>query len=114
MYSKLDDEFFVFNDFNSNEGILYSDEGQNFIPLCIAFHKIDVIEETTNCYRDIPVLLKNQDNDTIKAFLTQERILRTTSKVVPCKNNSKHVSLPESNRIITLKENQIEFGDNKR
>ena len=114
MYSKLDDEFFVFNDFNTNEGILYSDEGQNFIPLCIAFHKIDAIEETTNCYRDIPVLLKNQDNDTIKAFLTQERILRTTSKVVPCKNNYKHVSLPESNRIITLKENQIEFGDNKR
>lgn len=55
LYSKLDDEFFTFNDYNGNEAVLYSDEGRILIPQCVEINEIDVIEETKKCYKDYPI-----------------------------------------------------------
>ena len=105
LYSKLDDEFFTFNDFNGNEAILYSDEGRIFIPQCVEIKEIDVIEETKKCYKDFPVIFQN-NNNTIHGFITQEKILKTTSKIIPCKNNFQNIHLKNTKRVLIKKENK--------
>jgi hypothetical protein len=40
MYKKMDIEFFIFTDFNGNEAVLYTDQGQIFVPNCIQISKI--------------------------------------------------------------------------
>ena len=52
IFSKLEDEFFTFNDFNGNSAILYSDEGRIFVPKCIKINEINIIEKTKYCYKD--------------------------------------------------------------
>ena len=42
--SKLDDEFFIFNDFNGNSAVLYSDEERIFIPKCRKITQINIID----------------------------------------------------------------------
>ena len=86
LYTKLDDEFFTFYDFTGNEAILYSDQGRIFVPKCIEIDEIDVVELTEKCYVDFPVKL-NINNNTISAFLSQEKILKVTSKTTSCNNN---------------------------
>ena len=58
MYKKIDNEFFIFNDFNGNEAVLYTDQGQIFVPNCIQISKIEIIEKTERCYEDFPALIK--------------------------------------------------------
>ena len=113
LYTKIDDEFFTFSDFTGNEAILYSNEGQIFLPNCVVHTAINLIPETKECYRDIPIKLEI-NNATINAFLTKEKIIRTTSKLVPCSNNLKNVHLPQSKRIISMKENRTTIGDDSQ
>ena len=55
LYTKLDDEFFVFFDFSGNEAVLYSDMGRAFVPDCTEVSEIEIISETKNCFKDFPV-----------------------------------------------------------
>jgi hypothetical protein len=110
LYSKLDDEFFTFSDFTGNEAILYSNEGQIFLPTCITINHISLVPETSKCYRDIPITLE-LNNQTITAFLTKEKIIRVMSKLVPCVNNHVNIHLPKTKRIISMKENRTIIQD---
>lgn len=69
IYSKTNDEFFLFSDFNGNEAILYSSEGNIFIPQCFAIQEVELLKTTNNCYKDIPVQIFH-NNKTINAFIT--------------------------------------------
>ena len=113
LYSKLDDEFFIFNDFNGNEAILYSDEGRIFVPQCFTIQEVDIVEQTTHCYKDIPVQIKIK-NKTINSFMTSEKIIKSTSKVVSCQNNYMNVHLKESKRIIIKQENQVHLEEDNK
>ena len=106
LYTKLDDEFFLFNDFNGNSAILYSDEGQIFIPQCIKISEINIIEESSKCYKDIPIQII-LNNKTLNVFLTQDRIIRTNSKLNTCKNNFQSIYLQNSNRLIIKRGNKV-------
>ena len=110
LYSKIDDEFFTFSDFTGNEAILYSSEGQIFLPTCVNVNEIILIPATKICYRDVPVKL-TINNKTLTAFLTKEKIIRVVSKQVPCPNNHVNIHLPSSSRIISMRENTTTIGD---
>ena len=106
LYTKLDDEFFKFTDFHGNEAVLYSDQGRIFIPQCMKIESIDVITETKYCYKDFPVRIVIK-NETINAFLTSEKIIKTTSKKVSCNNHHENIHLKESKRILSKQKNKI-------
>ena len=113
IYSKLDEEFFVFTDFNGNEATLYSDKGTIFIPQCTQIYDIEVIEETTFCYKDFPVQIIH-NNRTTNAFLTKEKVIKLTSKQVTCTNHKDTLYLRSTNRILTKDQNKIKIEpDNK-
>jgi len=99
LYSKLDDEFFTFYNFAGEEAILWSDQGKIFVPSCINTEEIDVIEETEKCYKDFPVKIK-VNNKTVNAFLTNEKIIKVTSKICSCKNNYQTIHLYNSHRLL--------------
>ncbi len=63
----MDNEFFIFNDFNANEAVLYTNQGQIFVPNCIQISKIEIIEKTEGCYEDFPALIKI-NNHSIAVF----------------------------------------------
>ena len=106
IFSKLDDEFFKLSDFNGNEAILYSDESRIFIPQCQSIDSLELINSTTNCYKDIPVKISIQ-NKSINAFLTQDKIIRLASKLTNCKNNKINILLSDNQLLI--KEGNIIF-----
>ena len=106
IYTKLDDEFFSFTDINGNEAILYSDMSRVFVPHCIKVEEIEILEETENCYKDFAVRAKVK-NETINAFLTNDKIIRTTSKVTTCKNHHQLIHLQKSHRVIKMRNNRI-------
>ena len=114
IYAKVQDEFFLFSDFNGNEAVLYSNEGQLFIPKCITLSEIQLIGSTKKCYRDIPVRIRHADNSTSNVFLTRERVIRSTSNLVPCKNNFNSVHLPSSHRIVIMRENNTKVTDDSK
>ncbi len=114
LYSKTQDEFFTFSDFNGNEAILYSNEGQIFIPKCIRIEQVQLIPTTKKCYRDIPIKMMFKDNTMGNVFLTGERIIRTTSTIVSCKNNFNSVHLPYSQRIVIMRENRTSVSDDSQ
>ena len=113
IYSKLDDEFFTFTDINGNEATLYSDMSRVFIPNCIEVNDIEVLEKTNRCYKDFAVIFKNK-NETISAFLTNDRILRATSKEVTCKNHHQLIHLKSSHRIIKMAGTVVTIGPDER
>ena len=113
LFTKMDDEFFLFNDFNGNEGILYSDDGRIFIPECMIIEEIEIIEKTEQCYKDIPVQLEYKNN-TLNLFLTQERIIKSTSKIAPCTNNNQNIYLPLSQRVLLKKDNIVTFVEDNQ
>ena len=114
LYSKMDDEFFAFSNFMGNEAYLYSNEGQIFVPNCVSYSEIILIDQTKECYRDLPIKIKQSDGSIINVFLTSSLIIRTTSKLVPCKNNNKNIHLPKSKRIIRIRGNKAVIGDDSQ
>ena len=81
LYSKLDDEFFIFSDFNGNDAVIYSDEGHIFVPQCQLVNEIKIINNTNNCYKDIPIQIE-YNKKTLNAFLTQEKIIRLPKQLI--------------------------------
>jgi hypothetical protein len=100
MYKKIDNEFFIFNDFNGNEAVLYTDQGQIFVPNCIQISKIEIIEKTERCYEDFPALIKI-NNQSIAVFLTNDLILKHTGTLRSCENNKHNLHLPRLKRILS-------------
>jgi len=104
IYSKIDDEYFKINDFNGNEAILYSDQGLIYVPQCLNINQIEIINETKNCFKDIPIKTQIK-NRTIIAFLTQDKIIRLFSKEQSCNNNKLTIHL--NNKTIVKENNKV-------
>jgi len=99
LYSKIDDEYFIFSDFNGNDAVIYSDDGQIYIPQCQLVNEIRIINSTNHCYKDIPIQIE-YINKTLNAFLTKEKIIRLISKTVNCKDNKQHIYFNNKQSII--------------
>ena len=106
MYTKLDDEFINFADFNGNEAVFYSDDGHIFVPQCYIINEITIINSTEECYKDIPIQFE-LNNKSLNAFLTQEKIVRLTSKTTNCKSNRQHIRFNSNKSII--KQNNVVY-----
>ena len=106
LYSKTNDEFFVFSDFNGNEAVIYSFEGRIYVPQCTIINQIKILNSTRQCYHDIPILIEF-NNKTITAFLTQDKVIRLVSKTKPCINNKQIIHFEKSNQVLVKNGNSI-------
>ena len=110
VYSKLDDEFILFNDYNGNEAILLSDNGRIYVPQCTLVYNITVITETSNCYKDVPVKV-NYMNESLNLFLTQDKIIKVTSKKIQCNNNVQHIYIKSQDKVLVKQGNKTRLED---
>jgi hypothetical protein len=110
IFSKTDDEFFTFVDFNGNEAILYSDDGKIYVPKCLDIQEIDILDNTKNCFKDFAVTFQYK-NKTMSGFLTKEGIIKTTSKLVGCTNLKQTLFLRNSNRVMEKDQNRVSIKE---
>ncbi len=61
IYTKLEKEFFIFNDYNGNEAVIYTDQGRIFVPDCVIINKFKLLEKTEKCYKDFPITFKRNN-----------------------------------------------------
>ncbi|CAF1052320.1 unnamed protein product [Brachionus calyciflorus] len=81
--------FMKIKDFNNNELVFYSNLGTLSIPPCVKINEI-IINNTTRCYKDIPISFKL--NDTLKnGFLTRDNIITKISNLIECSENDKEI-----------------------
>jgi hypothetical protein len=71
------------NDIKGNPLILYATNGFLYIPHCTYISEIDVISNTSNCYKDVPITF-SYHNKTWNAFLQKEKIIKRNSKLTYC------------------------------
>jgi hypothetical protein len=105
IFSKFDDEFVQFYDALGNELLLYSDMSRVMVPSCKDIMEIYVIKETKNCYKDFPIQI-NVNDVIVDAFLTQEGIIRRSSKLVHCKNYMISLRLKNMNQTLVKRGNK--------
>ena len=92
------DEYHIIN--NQDEyTILYSNGKNVFIPSCIVIPSITLIENTINCYSDLPIEF-SYNNITKYGYLTPDLIIKDTSTLKCCNSTNDFINLPKSNRII--------------
>jgi hypothetical protein len=87
LYKKTEDKFFKLRDIDSNEAIFYSNYGQIFVPICFPVTSIQIINESKNCFEDIPIQF-TFENRTRQGFL-EDGIIRQSTHVVDCNKNTK-------------------------
>ena len=68
-----------FNDNRNNEIIFYTRDGQLFRPMCVKTPYVDVVDQTNNCYKDIPVRFANNSK---RGFLLSNDIITDSSRIV--------------------------------
>ena len=86
--------------------IIYS-TGQNvYIPTCIPIQKITLIEQTENCYNDLPIQF-DFINHTKYGYLTSNLIIKDTSYLKLCNLINDYIILPLSKRIIERINNKV-------
>ena len=112
IYTKLEKEFFIFNDYNGNEAVIYTDQGRIFVPDCVIINKFKLLEKTEKCYKDFPITFK-RNNKTIKAFLTQDKIIKLNSDEVSCQSLYRTCHLRSMKKVIVKigKVNKLEDED---
>jgi len=116
LFSKLEDHYTSVFDVNGNKAIIYSNYGRIFVPACVKIREIEVIETTENCYEHIPVRFRHE-NGTIAAFLTNDLVLRRTSKIVDCAKHTHIVLLNpwlQAHRIIKKEGKKTTLIKNKK
>ena len=74
-------QFLRFNNNRNNEIIFYTRNGQLFRPMCVKTPHIDVVDQTNNCYKDIPVRFANNSK---RGFLLNNDIITDSSRIVEC------------------------------
>ena len=96
----VNNEYIQFRDLQGNSLILYSDNGQLYIPHCVYVKEIDIVTATKNCFKDVPIKFQI-NNKTIFAFLQKDNIIKRHSKLVNCQHVQKSLTVGNSNLVIT-------------
>ena len=88
-----------------NNPIIYSKNGNVYVPPCVVIREISIISNTTNCFENVPVKFSN-NNITINRFLKDYNILSKTSILIPCEkinsilfNDSNNIQIKRNNKI---------------
>jgi hypothetical protein len=99
IFSLLENEFLRTKDFKNNDLILFTSNGQVYKPKCVKIDNI-ILVDSELCYKDIPIKFyvsgfwKN-------GFLTNDRIIRAVSSLIPCSNLPKFINIPLYNQTIS-------------
>ncbi len=87
VYRHLEGEFLRITNSKGEEAILYTKNGLIYGPECVEITKMDTPEDTTKCYREIPVTFTH-NGEKRTGFLTTDRIIKLVGYEVDCKLDS--------------------------
>ena len=85
--ARTPDKFFRINTLLGEEAVVYSKYNNVFLPQCKRINLINIITSTTYCFEDLPAFF-SLDNKTLNGYVTNERVIKLTSQVVPCKGQT--------------------------
>ena len=87
-----DDRFIRLKDYNSNDIILYTLNGQIFIPNCVKINDV-ILMDMVSCFEDLPVTFKIK-NRVCKGYTTMDRIIKASSVPKQCSYIPRYIPLP--------------------
>ena len=111
-FALFHDRSFRIRDLKDNEAIVYSMDGQIYVPQCKKIQTIEVDEDRTTCFRDLPITFTNSKNKKYTGYLTTERVIRLTSEIVKCDGRIRHISLGKDDKAIRIQNGKVDLvGD---
>ena len=109
-YRALNNMFFEINMFDSSTLNIYVKDGTIYLPKCFGVNKIEIPEQSKNCFEDIPIRLiiedknsLNKTNRTIQSFMSKDGFLRPVSKLISCQKANQVISVGGLNLRIEQK-----------
>jgi hypothetical protein len=100
------DKFIVINEFGLTDAILYINDGLAYLPVCSNVSTIQVLERTTECYKDFAVKYRVNEKE-INGFLRTSNILSQFSDMVDCKTTDKNLVLERSSVRLRRKQQVV-------
>jgi hypothetical protein len=112
LLSHLDesDKFIIISDYELQDSVIYINDGTIYLPVCSNVSTIQVLERTTECYKDFAVKYRVNEKE-INGFLRPPNILSQFSEVVDCKTTDKNLVLERSS-IKLKRKHQIVHVEN--
>jgi len=110
-FTKFEDTFFKVPDLRGNDAIVYSQHGTLYIPNCINISTFYVYKNISVCLEDIPVYFYLNSIQR-QAYLTRDGILRSTSRVIHCRDTDRFIQLKDMN-IVVVRKNMVVSLSNK-
>ena len=113
VFSKFENEYIEINDVKGNPIILYASNGQLYLPHCTRIEVIDILSNSSYCYKDVPIQFEYQ-NTTWNAFLQKENIIKRQSKLIHCQainhilNINKQVEIRRNGSMNVVRSNTIQ------
>ena len=95
----LENKFTRFYANNGDETIVYSKNNNIIIPTCAEVKNVTIQKRTSNCYEDLPAtfVLNNQK---IKGFITNSKIIVKYSKIINCNKEKKYYMFENKTTVI--------------
>jgi hypothetical protein len=103
LYKLHDRSYFLNKDINGKEVVFYSDKGTLYQPRCGKESTLQVLDNISNCYEDLPIKLTKYN---FTGFLQQDRFIINSSRKRNCSTVDRQYNI-NSSLIIQQKGMQI-------
>ena len=104
-YRMFNDKYFRLLDKSTTPMILYTHNGMLYRPKCIDIYKIFILENTSKCYDDIPIIF-NDKSKNVTGFLSVLGLIKDVSREVKCDNFHTVQRIPKSNYVVIRSNNE--------
>lgn len=101
--------FLRVTDYKNNDIIIYTTNGQIYVPNCIKIPSVNLIT-LDSCFEDIPLTFI-LNNKVEKGYLTSERVIKIFSRPVKCNGVPKYITLPYLNKTIVSLNQKLDLVD---
>ena len=92
--------------------IVYANHGYLFAPTCMDVDEVEIIEEPSECYRNILVKFSIGNVTTI-GHLESSGIIRSDGALIPCSEQDTSIYLPEMDKLVESKNGKTQIRSGK-
>jgi hypothetical protein len=93
VYKLQDRAYFINNDINNKQIVYYANKGLLYQPMCLKVQQIQLLNDLGNCYADLPIRIISVN---VSAFLTQDRFIINSSRILPCEKIDRRYLINDS------------------
>ncbi|CAF0989556.1 unnamed protein product [Brachionus calyciflorus] len=79
LFEKMMNEFFIMDDIDGNELVIYNDQGELLVSKCVKINEVNIRNDNSECFYNAPVKFKYQNNS-MNGFINNDGIISRKSK----------------------------------